>query len=210
MKATADKVNFKKSESGQMTLGFLFATVLLIGTAMLISALTMAFTFTEVIQYISFSGSRAYLSADVDVQTQQQAAQAQVLNLLKKLPFISGARENGWILVQPQGANDYKNYATARGANPDPRNQFLGYQLIVALPLLTFKIPLLSAAVTPPADEENVTVTISSFLGREPTQQECEAFNNGAYQALLQKPAYQQATGRVSAESYEAVNDNGC
>lgn len=207
MKAAAKQ--FKKSEKGQLTLSFLFATVLLVGTAALISALTMAFTFTEIIQYISFSGSRAYLGADVNMQAQQQAAEAQVVKLLKELPFISAARANGWIKVSPQGAKDYINYARSKGASDDFRNQYVGYQLEVALPLLTFKIPLLSSAVTPP-DDEDIRVTISSFLNREPTQQECEVFNSGIYAALLQKQEYQQAKSKSSAESFRSINDNGC
>lgn len=199
---------FKKSESGQLTLSFLFATVLIIGTAGLICALTMALTFSEVIQYVSFSGSRAYFAADTDEKTQSTAAEAQVVNLLRKLPFIAGARSNEWIKVQLKGAKDYIEYARAKGASDNFRNQFIGYQLEVALPLLTFNIPLLPRGLVTPPEGEDVKVTISSFLGREPTQEECEKFNNRVYEAVLSK-GYNIPSG-IPPESFRAINDNGC
>ena len=192
--------------SGQATLDFLFATVLVTGTAALICALTMALTLIEVAQYVSFSGARSYMAADKNISMQRQAADQQIESL-KKLPFLSASTSNGWIVIKPRGAKDYSDYAQSKGVTLDHRNQFTGYQMEVALPLLKIKIPLMGNIMSS-SDDEDVTVTISSFLMRDPTFDECVSFNNQVWQALVNRSGnYQKAQG---ASFTAAVNDNGC
>jgi hypothetical protein len=210
MKNQAHK-DILKSESGQMTLDFLYGATLIIGTGALICALTMGLTLIETIQYVSFSSARAYFAADQNPAAQEKAAKDQMQSLLKELPFLSGAMRSEWIVVRPRGAKNYKDYAQGKGADNLRNNQFVGYQFEVELPLLSFSIPLFSS-VMKPSGAEDVSVTISSFLMREPTTQECVQFNKGLYSGLLSKDngygAAASSAGGVSG--FVAINDNGC
>ncbi len=206
------------NESGQGTIDFLLATVLIVGTSALVMALTIALTLTEVVQYVSFSGARAYFAGAVNSTDQELAAKVQVDALLKNLPYLQGAMNSGWIKVTPRGARNYRDYAESRGAvfkpydRDDVRNQFVGYQLVVDLPLLTFNIPLLGNLVQSKADTP-VQVTVSSFLLREPTTSECETFNNRIYEAIINKDtSYSSANGKskITPTAFRAINDNGC
>lgn len=197
------------NQSGQGVLDFLFASVLIFGTAALIGALSTALTLTEAIQYVSFSGARSYFAADRTIAQQSQAAEEQVNALVKNLPFLTGAINSGWIKITRKQARNYTDYAVSKGGElgaDSGRNEFTGYQLEVALPLLTFKIPLMGNLVTP-SDGDDVKVTVSSFLMREPTYEECVKFNNQLYQVLLQKNS---AYARGATTGFVAINDNGC
>lgn len=193
------------NQSGQTTLDFLFASVLILGTTALIGALSMALTLSEVVQYLTFSASRSYFAGDKTKTQQVEAADKQVAQL-KKLPFLTAAISNEWVVLKPRGAKDYSSYAQSKGANLNDRNQFNGYQVELELPLLKIKIPLLGN-ITSQGDSNDVTLTVSSFLMREPTFDECVDFNNQAFQVLMKRNSnYQSAKG----VNFTAINDNGC
>lgn len=199
-----------KSESGQLTLDFLFATVLVLGTAALVSALCIGLTLAEVLQYVAFSGSRAYLASDHNEREQVQAADQQVRTLLGNLSFLNGAIKSNWISVQLGGAGNYQNYAENKGASsqsfPD-KFQFIGYQLTVKFSLLTFKFPIFGELVQPPSGAESIKGTLGSYMMREPTSFECRALMKQAYRVILSK--YTQSP-QDSAASYAEMVDNGC
>ncbi len=203
------------NQKGQLTLDFLFAIVLILGISTLLSALTFALTFTEIIQYVSYAGARSYLAGDTIPNNQIKAAEDKVTGLLKALPFI-GAKD--WVQVTNRKADNFKSNYDGQGVDVF-RNQFTGYRIDFKLPILGLKIPLLGPAITPPgggqtgAQPEEFKATVSSYLMREPTTDECMRYNNNILKALVNlNGAYGSALSNVSngPENFVAINDNGC
>ncbi len=205
-----DPMNRIKSESGQLTLDFLFACVLIMSTAGLVSVLCIGLTLAEVVQYVTFSGSRSYFAGDTTVANQVQAAGGQAQSLINNLPFLNGAIKNNWINVNITGAQDYKTYALSKGADdtqfPD-KFQFVGYQIIVKFRLLTFKFPLFGDMVQSPTGEP-VQATVGSYIMREPATEECTTLMNAVYGILLSK-GY-SGGGITAGGGFAPTVDNGC
>lgn len=198
-----------QSQSGQLTLDFLFATVLIMSTAGLVSVLCIGLTLAEVLQYVTFSGSRAYFAADKTKKNQVDAAEAQVQSLLGNLPFLNGALKNNWISVKVNGPNNYLSpYAENKGATttqyPD-KTQYVGYQLEVKFALLTFKFPIFGDLVQPP-NGSDFHATLSSFIMREPSMSECQELMKLVYDSV--KKNYSQVPPLKG--EFVPIMDNGC
>jgi hypothetical protein len=200
------------NESGQLTLDFLFAAVLILGVSTLLGALTIVLTLTEILQYVSFSGARSYMAGNLTEELQQNAAKTKADFLVKKLPFLSGAQANDWLKIQRREAGNYEGYRQALDVN-ERRSQFVGYQIEFSLPLLGLKLPLLGPALD--AEQGGIRARVSSFLMREPSTEECLNFQRKVYQALIRRsPDFQRATSspgvRVSPDGFLPIVDNGC
>jgi hypothetical protein len=213
----------RENERGQITLDFLFATVLILSVAVLLGAMCFALTLTEIVQYVSFSTARAFYAGEVDPGTQQQRAAQKAHQLLKNLPFLAGAEANDWIIIDGGTANvdnfgvNGNGYAGAIGVpadnDPNPlvatnRDQFTGAQITFSVPILEAKIPLFGALTS---DNGPKKFKVSSFLMREPTTSECIQYMNGIYQALLRNSGKMGTPGiSDGAQSFVAITDNGC
>lgn len=206
----------KLNEHGQLTMDFLFAATLILGVSALLGALTIALTLTEVLQYITYSAARSYMSGDGFPGEQTREGNEKAQTLLKKLPFLAGAQRNGWIVPARdagQGAKDYDNYREALQI-PAKRSQFVGYQIDFTLPILGLKLPLLGKALESP-DGPDFKGRVSSFLLREPSTEECMYYLQSVYQALIRtNPAFQRVTTSpgvtVDPNGFSPIVDNGC
>lgn len=216
---TKENQSDRYSQQGQVTLDFLFGSVLILTVSALLMVLTMALTFSEVMQYISFSAARSYFAADNTEQDQVAAAKLKADYLLSDnaIPFLKGALANGWITISGGRAGNgraknYKTYADNLGVSSQVLqtqgvNQFVGYQIKFEIPILGMKLPLLASTISPPEGSKGFEATVSSFLMREPTRAECENYTNKAFEILLQKN-----TGfrKANFKGFRAINDNGC
>jgi hypothetical protein len=178
-----------------------------------LGAITFALTLTETLQYVSFSAARNYFAGDLTIQDQTDAATAKASTLLTKLPFLAGARNSGWIEIKKTTADNFSDqgngYESTLGGEPDPklgvsrRDQFTGFQIAFELPILNINIPLLGNFASP-SGEDSFHGTVSSFLMREPSTDECMKYIQGIYNVLQQKfPTAPPGT-------FTAIVDNGC
>lgn len=204
-----------KNQKGQITLDFLFGCVLIMGVSAILGALTFALTLTEVLQYVSFSAARNYFAGDVSPDLQTQAAQNKAASLLKSLPFLQGATSAGWITIGKQGADNYSDIGNgyepslgvpADGSQAVRRDQFTGYQISFTLPILNIQLPLLGQVMTPP-DGDSFKGTVSSFLMREPSTNECIQYNKQIYNLIQSHYSGGSAGG---GSGFVAIIDNGC
>lgn len=201
-----------KNQSGQITLDFLFGAILIIGVSAILGAITFALTLTESLQYVSFSAARNFFAGDLTVQEQTNAAAVKANLLLSKLPFLAGARNAGWLTVKKASADNFSDqgngYEDSLGGEADPapfrRDQFTGFQIVFTLPILNVNIPLLGAVMQPP-DGDSFHGTVSSFLMREPSTDECMKYNQQIYNAIRKN-----FPGDQSGGPFISINDNGC
>jgi hypothetical protein len=197
------------NQRGSLTLGFIYAVVLVLGIGTMIATLAVTLTLTEALQYVAFAGSRAYFASDITRDQQELAAEKKVTHLLSTLPFLSNALRNGWIKVTRRAARNYDDYRESIGASAD-RSMFVGYQLQFEVPMLKMRLPIASSVVEPPGGG-SFRSTVSSFLMREPTMVECQKYSTTVYDALLRlNTDYQKATRSPGVRGFTAVNDNGC
>lgn len=191
-----------KNEKGALTLSFMFATALILGVTVLISAMTIALTLTEVLQYVSYAGARAYFAGHSDEGIQEDMAAEKVDDLLGSLPFLTGAQSSQWIRVVGRRADDFESYAE-QGGSGTFRNRYVGYQIEFEIPLLNLKLPLLGAAIEPPGG--TFKTRVNSFLLREPTEAECQQFISNIPR-VVSGGNYFSISGNIPPRNV----DNGC
>ena len=209
---------------GQVTIDFLFASVLILSVTTLLMALTIALSLSEVLQYVSFSAARCYFAAAEKEEDQANAAEIKAHTLLTNgLPFLRGALSNGWIKISGGAINpnnprakNYNDYAQTLGVssqsvNGSNRSQFIGYQIKFEIPILGLKLPLLGPAISPPEGKSGFEATVSSMLMREPTHSECTTYTNKSYDTIINKnSAFGRAKMNTTLTNFVAINDNGC
>ncbi|MDZ4676479.1 MAG: hypothetical protein SGI74_03130 [Oligoflexia bacterium] len=197
------------NQSGQLTVDFMFSLILIISISTLLGALTFALTLTEVVQYVSFAGSRAYFAADLTETDQKNVGNNKMEVLTKSLPFLASAQKAGWIVLPPQSRDvgDFTAYREQINA-PSTRNQFVGAQIKFIIPILNLNLPFLGEAIEPP-NGGSFKATVSSFLLREPSFQECSKFMSTSYKALLEVVS-PTCPGGCDAGRFIPITDNGC
>jgi hypothetical protein len=165
-------------------------------------------TLVEVVQYLSFSGSRVYFAADMSEQIQNRAAENKVNTLLTSTPLLNRALKAEWIEVRQgaHGAGNMDSYRNQIGASGE-RNSFVGYQISFNLPILGIQLPFFGMQMNPPEGQSSFSSRVSSFLLREPSFEECKMFFDNAYSQLIQKNsnAYSRGGGTPVV-----IMDNGC
>ncbi len=196
--------------AGQLTLEFMLGLILIVAVSTLLGVLTFTLTLTEALQYVTFSGARAYFAADADPDIQAAVGNKKAQTLLTTLPFLGSAQQAGWIKVPKQTAtsgNYTQSYAQPLGVDPT-HNQFVGgFQLKFTVPMLNVQIPFLSSAITPPEGSQDFGATLSSFLTREPAFSECQNYMDNAFDTLKSLGGYSSLQGITNAV---VMFDNGC
>ncbi|MFZ9596498.1 MAG: TadE/TadG family type IV pilus assembly protein [Bdellovibrionia bacterium] len=162
-----------EDQRGQALIEFALSMLLFMSFFLFYFQLAMTFAFGSFAQYATFMSARAYLSAGPSVEDQETRARDVIVRMLKKSIGASGVDRFPSI---------------ARGVEgEDPP----GYQLMRPNPSLVwmtgvrykfrskvFVLPLAGSGSSKGA-VNSVTLTSESFLGRDPTAQECQRFMGG-------------------------------
>ena len=153
----------KKSNEGQATVEFALTMVLLFAFILFYVQLSLIFAWGNYVHYATFMSARAFLSAGPSMQEQKSRAQDVIIQMLK---------ENG-----APGQDKLKIVAKGEGGN----SEVLGLSIVSSWMngvRYTFKsrlflIPFAGAGKG--KDSANsLTLTSESWLGREPTYEECQ------------------------------------
>jgi hypothetical protein len=202
-----------QNQSGQLTLEFMLAIILIVSISTVLGILTFTLSMTEVLQYVTFAGARSYMAADMTKDDQIDAGNDKVHLLLSSLPFLTGAEASGWITVpkKTRGTIDTNSpYSQSLGASLE-HSQFEGYQLRFSVPILNIQIPFIRDVITPPPGSKDFGATLSSFLMREPSFMECQGYMNAVYKYLLLRGPYTiPSSGGSSSSGPVVIMDNGC
>jgi hypothetical protein len=209
-----------KNQSGQVTIDFLFASVLILSVTTLMMALTIALSLSEILQYVSYSAARSYFAGDETESDQMTAAEKKASSLVSKgLPFLHNAIASKWIIITGGAINpgnprakNYNNYADSLGVpSQGERTQFTGYQIKFQIPILGLKLPLLGPAIAPPDGQNGFSATVSSMLMREPSHSECVQYMNQIYDTLKNRNStFGTTSSHTSLTTFSAILDNGC
>lgn len=195
----------KKHSRGFITLDFLFAFVLIFTFTMLTFAFSLSLSTVEIAQYITFASARTYAAGHFSEQAQRGLAASKYNQLLSN-PSIAPLFFNGWFRIS--SADDVRigdfNEEFPTGPARDATT-FFGVRTRFVASVLNFNIPLLGATYD---QEDGPGATISSFLIREPTFDECHrGFNEQRWQAIVNDLGY-SIPGNING--YLPISDNGC
>ncbi len=163
---------------------FVVSSTMIVMSATILMCVAVAFTYVEVLQYVSFSGARAYFAGDVTPAAQKLNAQNKLAALLGSLPVLK-EKDNAWITVTA-GTGKVDNFKGSYGSSAMERPFHSGVEINFELAILKFKIPFVGGAIDYNG-EEVPSPTVASLLGREPSFEECRQLLSRALSVLVQK-----------------------
>ncbi|MGE0526803.1 MAG: hypothetical protein AB7G93_19665 [Bdellovibrionales bacterium] len=200
------------SEAGLITVDFLFALVLILGFTSLMFVLSFSLSVASLTQYITFAAARNYAVAHLDRAAQEQRAQLKYRELIEN-PVFTALYSNGWYQIDAQ-----PNIGDHTQTNPEFQdatsgvNLFWGVGTTFVARVLDFRIPFFgSTAPDSDGSGSGFKTYLGSYLGREPTTQECLDFVAARWDAIRRLSgsgaSYSSGTG---GSRYYAMTDNGC
>ncbi len=178
---------------GFITVDFLFATILTFGLTGIIFALSTALTIIEVSQYVTYSSARAYSAAHIDLPHQEEAARKK-FEALRETPGIGNLITNRHFNLSDPKPGPGPSYHTTH-------NDMHGVSATLTLAGLNFQIPIFG---TTRQTQEPFQTTVHSYLGRHPSQAECQKVNEQRWDFISSWYSLPLASPPL------VIMDNGC
>lgn len=202
-----------RNQRGIITVDFLFSMVLILGLASLMFVLTFTLSVASVTQYVTFAAARNYFPAHIDQASQEKRAKDKYTELINH-PVFKPLYTNGWYKVEAQpNIGDHTKIIPGYSDASQGTNKFWGVGTSFVAPVLAFKIPFYGDT-TAGADDtgEGFKTYMGSYLGREPTTDECIQFTNARWEKIRNLPvnggsAYSTGTSNAG---YFPMTDDGC
>jgi len=173
----------RASREGLITIPFLLVLIVILFFFLSFLFLTMTLAHVSITQYMSYATARKLSLAGKDIGGQKDKAVVHYEKLRGQI-FKPGAytgNPGDWFVVSPNvdpsnqlgdieaiGVRDFNNQYGNR------RNMFYGAAVDFHSKIIKFHIPIL---VKKDQGAKEVKAKVMSFLGREPSQENCEAFN---------------------------------
>lgn len=203
------------SNSGMVTADFIFSFLLACMFTAFLFAMCFSFTIIEVVQYISYSATRAALPSHKDFEAQKRRAEDKVNSLVNNA-VLAPLLKNGWFNVTlkdmrlGQDSSDFysSEYQMVPIDGPVP------FFVPAAGVRLNLEAKVLEMNLGPLGKIESETgngfsLTIGSMMFREPSQRECQDLMKTRYQQILNlDPKYSIAIP-TSSSSFP-MEDTGC
>ena len=212
------------NKKGMVTIPFLMVSAVILFFVMAFFGLAWTLSHVSIVQYMTYSAARKYSLGGKDNPNEQIAAgKAHYVKLrgggsdakfFKNLNSYSN-QNDGWLYISP---NLETNIGESTGWDlpQDGRNMFYGVTAEFRTRIAKFCIPFLS----PPSCSDDLEsgnkgkMYIHSFLGREPSQQECEYFTgiyNGNSRLKAIKTIFRgRGINDFQIPSSPPPPDNGC
>ena len=164
-------------ESGQSLVEFALSIFLVFGLLFFFVQLSLVLSWGNYVQYATYMSARAYLSGGVSKSDQIQRAK-DVLTRMVKRGVVSNEDRFPMIAQGFQGDDDtVKGSSIGGGPVFDPGNYDLSWMQGVRYTFRSrlFVLPIGRPGATPDASKGQAVLTSESWLGRDPTYQDCLA-----------------------------------
>ncbi len=197
-----------QNQGGILTIDFLFSTIVVFAISMVFAVMSITLMFSSVAQYVLFSSARAKASAHISEDEQLQMADDKFAELVQdklKQFFV----DNEWFELRK--INFHVDDVEDASTNPIRGRKFYGVSALYVSKILDFRVPMIGNTTDGLGDDE-FSATMSAFIYREPSTQECLNFNREKWRVLssqfpeLNSGAFSLNTGA----SYGEEADNGC
>lgn len=187
-----------KNQKGSLTLDFIFAFLLVFSISFILTSVSFTLSVVESIQYMAFSSSRDYFAGHINKQKQEELAEKK-LEILKNFGSYKNLLKKEWFDVKYLGSGDFKSDYSST----NPKDVFEGTRLQVTIGFLNFNLPFFGST----EGDQPYVANMTSFIGREPTSEECMDTVSKRLNKLISLGGY--ATGSLNP-SYVTFDDNGC
>ena len=206
----------RKKNQGIITIPFLLVIVIILFFTLAFLMLSMTFVHVTVTQYLTYSSARKLSLGGIDSVERLEAARNQYKNLRAQFfnPNAHSGQPGDWFFIQKEldeGTDDTEQENAVQGDYPESNNivdRFYGINTGFKSQILNLNIPFL---IENEDDQINNLVRVSSFLGREPSEQECKDFHETRVEQMLKKmkDACQSDCSNLKAPEI-LCNDEGC
>ncbi len=201
-----------RNERGLLTIDFMFSMVLILGLSALLFVLTFTLSIASVTQYITFAAARNYVVAHIDQATQRTRAVAKYKELTSNAVF-KPLFNNGWYKVDAEpNVGDHTEIIPEFAEAAREKNRFWGVGTSFTAAVLEFKIPLYGSTL-PEGDGtgSGFKTYMGSYLGREPTSEECMAIVTARWNAIRNLSSSGGASySSAGSGTYYPMADDGC
>jgi hypothetical protein len=200
------------NERGLMTIDFMFSMVLILGLSSLLFVLTFTLSIASVTQYVTFAAARNYVVAHLDQTTQETRAVAKYKELISN-PVFRPLYNNGWYKVDAEpNVGDHTKIIPEYDQAAGDVNKFWGVGTSFTAAVLEFKIPFYGST-QPDGDGsgDGFKTYMGSYLGREPTTEECLQFTAARWTAIRNLTVSGGAAySTAGSGGYFPMTDDGC
>lgn len=168
-------------ESGQSLVEFALSIFLVFGLLFFFIQLSLTLSWGNYVQYATYMSARAYLSGGTSKGDQLQRAKDVLVRMVKR-GVVSNEDRFPMIAQGIEGEDDtVKGASIGGGPGFDPGNYDLSWMQGVRYTFRSrlFVLPIGRPGTPPNASSGQAVLTSESWLGRDPTYQECLATVRG-------------------------------
>jgi hypothetical protein len=158
-----------KKEEGQATVEFALVMLLMLGFILFYIQLSFIFAFGNFTHYATFMSARAFLSAGPDIQDQMERAQAVIKRTVK-----TGSGDRFPSIAKGSGGGDPEGFETISTRGDRDSSWMNGVRYTFKSRLFLLPMGKDGGAKGGKKSVNEVTLTSESWLGREPTHDECK------------------------------------
>ncbi len=189
---------------------------MILGFTALMFVVTITLSMASVTQYVTFAAARNYFAATIDANQQVDLANAKYKELTDNATFRP-MYNNGWFEIdkEPFVGDHLQKFDYYKEAAADV-NQFWGVGTNFRAHVMSMNIPFFGST-DPDEDQAGFSTYLGSYLGREPTSEECRTFIEGRWNAIRNLTsgtgaAYSSGTqaGGKGSKIYYPQMDDGC
>jgi hypothetical protein len=203
MKKVVVKNNILKNQKGFLTLDFIFATIMMFAFSAVLFAFAITFTSVEVAQYATFASARAHFAAHKNEIEQRRLGKEKFDKLIRdRQSPLGNFYRNGWFTLSDVQIRDFSDeFSQEAGQDSDT---FVGARTTLVAKILQMRFPMLGSTT-----EEDLSTDVSSYLMREPTEEECVDFTAQRFEQIQNlKGGFSAAF--VQKNAYAFMMDDGC
>lgn len=196
------------NQRGIITVDFMFSMVLILGLSGLLFVLTFTLSVASVTQYVTFAAARNYAVGHLNLATQEARAVAKYKELIDD-PVLKPLFTNGWYRIDESPTlGDHTRVMPGYADAAAGVNKFWGAGTSFTAAVLEFRIPFFGSTV-PDGDGSGggFQTYLGSYLGREPTVEECRNLIAQRYTTIRTLNA---GYGTAPNRAYVPMEDNGC
>ncbi|MCB0406711.1 MAG: hypothetical protein KDD34_00830, partial [Bdellovibrionales bacterium] len=203
-------------EDGSLALDFIFAFTLIFGFTVVLFSFAITLSAVEMTQYLTFSAARAFYAGHITVKDQTQQAKNKYEELLQTDAYAF-LNKGTWFEILPSpfvgNAPETMQELSQYDQGGEP-NRFEGVVTFFVARVLSYSSPFFGST-DPDGDGRGskFSTHIGSYLGREPTTEECKAFTEQRWKAIRNLDVANGGTSYSTGTSnndYVVIMDNGC
>lgn len=182
---------------------FIFAAIMMFTFSAILFRFAITFVVVEITQYATFASARSFFAAHKNEDEQRRVGKEKFDKLVRDRTSILGNFfRNDWFTVSDVQLADFSGeFSQTAGEDSDT---FVGARVSLVAKVLSMNIPLLGSTT-----DDDLGTDVSSYLMREPTEQECEDFTKDRFKQIQTlKSGFSQ--GFVRDDAYVPTMDDGC